>query len=510
MAIREIKKCINKNESFYLVAAAGSGKTYTLIETLKYILEKSKKKSIACITYTNVAKREIIERSNFDKKLEVYTIHEFFWQIIKNYQKELKNLIKEKLKDPKEITVLEEVNKIEYKEYRKYSKGKISHDDILAFTEKLFEKYGDKLSKIVASKYKYIFVDEYQDTSDKILKVLIEKIKTSGCLIGLFGDPVQKIYPGNIYKLEERDLKKIKKNENYRSCIKIVELLNKLRDDIEQIPIRKEEGKIKVYYNPKDELDFYVNDFSDLSKEKIKQLYLVHKRMAKNYEYLEFYEIIANGRTKDCFIANEKNRDNTIANSLYFLEKCSVQAKKDQAFQLLRNLEKLDYKLENSEDRKKLKEYFKELIDIKKTGTFKEVFEFMKSKDGPIKMFEIDEREKELYNKILEIKYSQFSELYEIYNKEYSDIRTKHSTKGEEYDNVIINICEKSDWNNYDFEKYFIGETTPLCYERTKNIFYVACSRAKNNLILNITTELSDGARCKIKNLFGFDNYREI
>lgn len=510
MAIREIEKCIDENKSFYLVAAAGSGKTYTLMETIKYILEKSKKESIACITYTNVAKREIIERSNFDKKLEVYTIHEFFWQIIKNYQKELKDLIKEKLKNPEEITMLEEVNKIEYKEYRKYSKGKISHDDILKFTEKLFEKYGDKLSKIVASKYRYIFVDEYQDTSDKILKVLIEKIKTSGCLIGLFGDPVQKIYSGDIYKLEERDLEKIKKNENYRSCIKIVELLNKLRDDIEQKPIREEEGKIKVYYNPKNELNFYVDDFSDLSEENIKQLYLVHKRMAKEYGYSEFYEMIDNRETKDCFIANEKNRDNTIANSLYFLEKCSIQAEEDQAFQLLRNLEKLDFKLENSEDRKKLKEYFKELIEIKKSGTFKEVFEFMKSKDGLIKMFEIEETEKELYNKILEIKYSQFSKLYENYTKEYSDIRTKHSTKGEEYDNVIINICEKSDWTIYKFEEYFLGETRHKSYERTKNIFYVACSRAKNNLILNITMELSDGARDKIKNLFGSDNYREI
>lgn len=58
MAFKKIIKCINERNHFALTAGAGSGKTYTLIETLKYILAHNllENKNIACITYTNIAK----------------------------------------------------------------------------------------------------------------------------------------------------------------------------------------------------------------------------------------------------------------------------------------------------------------------------------------------------------------------------------------------------------------------------------------------------------------------
>ncbi|WP_407058121.1 UvrD-helicase domain-containing protein [Vibrio parahaemolyticus] len=54
---------MEENRSFYFLAGAGAGKTYALVETLKYSLNQSMQKldrsgsRIACITYTNAAKK---------------------------------------------------------------------------------------------------------------------------------------------------------------------------------------------------------------------------------------------------------------------------------------------------------------------------------------------------------------------------------------------------------------------------------------------------------------------
>ncbi len=53
---------------FHFIAGAGSGKTYALVESIKFHLSTkpnwfySTGRKIACITYTNAAKNEIIER----------------------------------------------------------------------------------------------------------------------------------------------------------------------------------------------------------------------------------------------------------------------------------------------------------------------------------------------------------------------------------------------------------------------------------------------------------------
>ena len=58
----QITNCLSTKQSFLVEAGAGSGKTWSLIETLKGILEKEgdalakNDQQIACITYTNVAK----------------------------------------------------------------------------------------------------------------------------------------------------------------------------------------------------------------------------------------------------------------------------------------------------------------------------------------------------------------------------------------------------------------------------------------------------------------------
>lgn len=95
---------INKNKSLLFEAGAGSGKTYALVQSVKnllrnkrHILEKHNQK-IAVITFTNVATDEIMQRVGTSPVLEVSTIHERLWSIIKRYQKQLVDIHLRKLK----------------------------------------------------------------------------------------------------------------------------------------------------------------------------------------------------------------------------------------------------------------------------------------------------------------------------------------------------------------------------------------------------------------------------
>src|SRR6185437_2656755 len=94
-AIDTIIENIEQKRSFVLEAGAGSGKTYTLIETINYLLQKNtphlrrEGKRIVCITYTNVAKNEIIHRLENNPLVIVLTIHEFLWDCVKPYNRQL-------------------------------------------------------------------------------------------------------------------------------------------------------------------------------------------------------------------------------------------------------------------------------------------------------------------------------------------------------------------------------------------------------------------------------------
>lgn len=101
---KSIFKHINDFKSFCFNAGAGAGKTYALIETLKYVIidkiiaTNSPQKAI-CITYTNVAVNEIKSRLGNSNMVHVSTIHERLWEIIKRYQPQLLICHKEKIKE---------------------------------------------------------------------------------------------------------------------------------------------------------------------------------------------------------------------------------------------------------------------------------------------------------------------------------------------------------------------------------------------------------------------------
>lgn len=111
---REIESCFSASSpnNFFVFAGAGSGKTRSLINTLNFLDKEQgekllmKGKQIAVITYTNAACDEISRRLQYKSIFSVSTIHSFLWELIKNYQVDIKTWIMESVQ--KEIEELKQ------------------------------------------------------------------------------------------------------------------------------------------------------------------------------------------------------------------------------------------------------------------------------------------------------------------------------------------------------------------------------------------------------------------
>jgi DNA helicase II / ATP-dependent DNA helicase PcrA len=260
--VQEIFRCIDSGRNFLLSGGAGSGKTYSLVRVIREVIAENPTAKVACMTYTNAAVKEIEERVNHNN-LNVSTIHDFLWDNIKHFQKELKSAIIALANDDEVAKIsigeegsipdnyFDELEKgVQYKEFLKLKEGKISHDEVLLVANYLFDKY-PKLSAIVKDKYQFIFIDEYQDTNPVVVDILLNHFKKSQKknLIGFFGDAMQSIYDDGIgdldeYKGDEPDtVKEVKKAQNRRNPQRIIDLANKLRTDgIEQEPSTDEKA----------------------------------------------------------------------------------------------------------------------------------------------------------------------------------------------------------------------------------------------------------------------------
>lgn len=259
--VQEIFECIDSERNFLLSGGAGSGKTYSLVQVIRQVIAENPSAKVACMTYTNAAVKEIEERVNHNN-LNVSTIHDFLWDNIKHFQKELRSAIIALANDEEaKISIdgdglipdnyFDELEKgVQYKEYLKLKEGIISHDELLIIANHFFDKY-PKLSAIVKDKYQFIFIDEYQDTNTAVVDILLNHFKKSEKknLIGFFGDAMQSIYDDGIgdldeYKGDEADtVKEVKKAQNRRNPQRIIALANKLRTDgIEQEPSADEKA----------------------------------------------------------------------------------------------------------------------------------------------------------------------------------------------------------------------------------------------------------------------------
>ena len=97
-----IKRHIDDFNSFRFNAGAGAGKTYALIETLRYVSSTKipmceTPQNVVCVTYTNVAVDEIKNRLGNSEIIHVSTIHELLWSLIKRAKPQLVQCHREKI-----------------------------------------------------------------------------------------------------------------------------------------------------------------------------------------------------------------------------------------------------------------------------------------------------------------------------------------------------------------------------------------------------------------------------
>jgi len=317
----QILAVVRNKENFLLSGGAGSGKTYTLVEVIRGVLAEYPAKSIACITYTNAAVREIEERVDHGS-LHVSTIHDFLWDNIKSYQLDLKAALLALILDeddefrhfklPEGIEPTAEIfssleNGIQYKEYVRLKDGIISHDELLKLACRMYGTH-PKLCAITKSRYPFIFVDEYQDTSPDVVTILLDHLKSDPkpCIVGFFGDAMQAIYPdsvGNIdaYKGDAPGfVKEVKKEQNRRNPRLVYELANKIRTDglvqthsadmaapnMEGGAVKS--GQIQFIHSTSNDLD-EVREFLGWSGE-TKELNLTHNLIAGKAGFPDFME----------------------------------------------------------------------------------------------------------------------------------------------------------------------------------------------------------------------------
>lgn len=243
------------NRNNIIIAGAGSGKSLTMVGKIKYLVEEKniKIEDILCITFTNNAAKslenKIRKELNIDNK--VYTFHKLSLEILndhnikysiarddsldylinevllaigyhkyfehyflnkdyfktkefQNYKNTIARFIRLYIANFYDLTIFDKIIKkaqnkdksflqIIKKIYEMYilektSQGIIDFDDMIYMATKLVKNKG------VKKNYKYIIIDEYQDTSKVRENLVREIINKTQAYITVVGDDFQSIY----------------------------------------------------------------------------------------------------------------------------------------------------------------------------------------------------------------------------------------------------------------------------------------------------------------------------
>lgn len=569
-----------------VLAGAGSGKTKVLTTRIAYLIESGVEPyNILAITFTNKAAKEMKERVfklvGEVKDIQISTFHSFGLYIIKRHYNLLgyernftildgddslvlvKNIVKEmglntddynpkairnKISGAKnELVYPEEYEKyagtdfeeIVCKVYKKYEErlknnNSVDFDDLLILPIKLFSVYKDIL-KMYQERFKYILVDEYQDTN-RVQYILVNMLAARYKNICVVGDNDQAIYSWrgsdyrNILNFEKDypDLKSVMLEENYRSTGNILKAANeviknnKIRKD-KNLWTKHEEGS-KIRYHrasdEKDEASYVVKEIKNLlydgvRREEIAVLYrtnaqsrnieeamlrenIPYKVIGSFYFYnrkeikdlISYLKLIYNKNDDISLvrIINVPKRgigDKTISNlsdKSFKLNKCIydvIETGKEQEFKKI--IEELK---ENSKDAT-----LTELVDLilDKTGIRKEL-ESEKTVDAEIRLSNLEEfksitrtyeenSDSPTLEEFLE-EISLVADMNEHKNEtNVVTLMTVHAAKGLEFDYVFVIGMEEG-----LFPHLNSMETEDL--EEERRLCYVAITRAKKKLWL--------------------------
>ena len=320
-----------------VTAGAGSGKTRMLTHRIAHMVKEKdiNPNHIMAITFTNKAANEMKER--LEKMIEniedmwICTFHAMCSRILRRHadllgytksfsiygDSEKESVIKKSMKsrniDPEDNKSLnaktfawhisnaknnimspDEYSKFisdpykkamitgVYKDYEEalFKANALDFDDLLVKTYELFKKFPDTLA-YYQDRFKYIFVDEFQDTNTsqyELVKLLACKYKN----IFAVGDEDQCIYSwrgaqvGNVkqFTIDFAPCQIFKLEQNYRSTKKIIDMANKIiKNNTHRMPknlwTANDDGaeiELKQTYNDFEEAEFIAEKIESLVK----------------------------------------------------------------------------------------------------------------------------------------------------------------------------------------------------------------------------------------------------
>ncbi len=583
-----------------ILAGAGSGKTRVLTTRVSYLIEQGiDPEAILAITFTNKAAKEMKERiikilGTMAYQIQISTFHSFGLKIIKEncellgYKKNftildsddsltvIKKILKDfdldpKIYNPKGIKSQisgaknellnpedyssyagSEYEKIVLKVYKAYQNklainNSLDFDDLLMLPIVLFRQNPEVMKKY-QEKYKYILIDEYQDTNEAqyILTKMISAKYKNICVVG---DPDQSIYAfrgsnyRNILNFEKdyKNAKTIMLEKNYRSTKNILTVAN---DVIKNNTSRKdkklwtdnEEGE-KIYYhrseNEKDEAFYVMTQIKELMKKSpLKDIAVLYRTNAqsRNMEEALLRENIPYKVVGSFYFYKRKEIKDLIAylNVIYnqdddinLLRIINVP-KRGIGLKTIENLiskandeNKSIYQIINGGKELEFKKIIDELIELKDSSSLTELVDYVlektgmknelvteKTLDAEVRLENLEEfksitKNFEEKNGIISLEeflqeISLVSDIEEHKNNtEVVTLMTVHSAKGLEFDNIFIIGLEEGIFPHVNS----FQETASL--EEERRLCYVAITRARKKLWL---------INAKRRMLYGLEN----
>lgn len=421
-------------------------------------------------------------------------------------------------------------------------KNRIGHDTLLLYSYKLMENY-PYFANIFIDKFPYTFVDEYQDTHDNVVaffKLIIERLKPSDSqyLIGLFGDPSQEIYSSG-GRTSFLTLDEVHKNINRRSHDQIIDCINKIRgghQPIKQVSIfrNKNLGSVKCYIYPMSKcnksaieeiIDSYRAEWDVSLSNQMACLVSKNEMLAEVCNFSNLYSKVNDlfvaenknnyKKVNDEFVVNNIDKFGSFASIMYsyckpaYLLKIKSDAPIIELFPKL-HLQECTVKDIGMAVRKlnalsycSLEEYFVNLYGLFNTTKNKRVRSLIKSL-LPIEFDSEDVWKEKLvrycglrkvkfddavFQNFLKVDFDEMIHWMKYINSNKTDspvnVMTCHSSKGLEYENVIVFLNDKMNKRHTYFSSLLNSdlnvELSPDL-EEVRRLLYVSTSRAIKNL----------------------------
>lgn len=554
-AQRRVNECIDQQQCFRLEAGAGAGKTYSLVQALKRLISERgadylrRGQKVACITYTNVAKREISQEIEEHPVVLVDTIHAFCWGCMSQFQSALRTEVGKLERHAEKIAEAGGVGnrRIEYDlGYFGIQDDRITlyHDDIPELMARLLAM--PKFQQVFTASYPVVFIDEYQDTSDEFMGALATHFlePKEGPLIGLFGDHWQTIYRDEFDLAALPNVVGVDKGANFRSVPAVVDMLNRLRPSLPQVVVDETaQGEARAFHansytgertdtahskqdTPANVTRAYVaalrkqleDEGWDFSPAVTKVLMLTHAALAAEQGYPSIVEIFKSHQD-----AISKLDDATLEFLGRVVEPtcAAYKAKKyGQMFDLLGRAGTLH----KPSEKQAWADDMKSLEALRESGTVGEVLDLLKNTRRPRMPDNVTRREDEMaafdpdagepekpsvnrHRRLRDVKYQEVVNLVRFVDG-FTPFATQHSVKGAEFENVLVVFG--GGWNHYNWPRmleYMAAGAKPTAahqkgFNRARNLFYVSVSRPKRRLAVLFTQTMCDKSLEVLNTLF--------